>query len=319
MIKQSVEGSGIKTFAALCVGQLVSLIGSGLSGFALSVWVYQQTQSITQFGMVIFCSVLPNVLISPIAGVFVDRFDRRKVMILSDAGLSFFTLTLALLLMSGHLKVWQVCLCLAMCSMINAFRILAFSVSLSVLVPKEHFSRALGALQFSEAASLVVAPIIAGTLVSIMAMHKLLLIDFASFIFSLIVLLNVAIPRPQVASKPETQKHSLMSQFTFGWRYIRMRPGLLALLFLYACINTNTAIAQMLIQPLVLRLATPAKLATVLSFGAAGILIGSVAMSIWGGPKARIKGVVRFNLLQAASLILAGFYINIPMITVALF
>jgi MFS transporter, DHA3 family, macrolide efflux protein len=319
MIKQGIAGTGIRTFAVLCVGQLVSLIGSGLSGFALSVWVYQRTQSITQFGLVIFCSLLPNVLISPIAGVFVDRFDRRRVMIFSDVGLSLITLILALLLMADRLQVWQVCICLAICSMISAFRVLAFTVSLSLLVPKQHFGRALGVLQFSESTSMIIAPILAGVLVGILAIHKVLLIDFATFIFSLVLLLNIVIPRPQEADKSETQSRSLLSEFTFGWRYIRMRPGLLALLLLYACVNVNTATAQMLIQPLVLRLASPAALATVLSFGAAGVLAGSVAMSIWGGPKSRVKAVLRFNLMQSACLILAGLYLNIPVITAALF
>jgi MFS family permease len=319
MIKSAFDNSGIRTFAVLCVGQLVSLMGSGLTGFALSVWVYQSTQSITQFALVIVFSLLPNILISPVAGVFVDRFDRRKVMIFSDLGMALVTLILALLLMANRLEIWQICICTAIGSMLSAFRILAFTVTLSLLVPKQHFGRALGVLQFSEAASMVVAPIIAGALVSIMAIHNVLLIDFTTFIFSLVLLLNLALPQIQGAPKPDAQERSLMREFTFGWRYIKMRPGLLALLFLYACINVNTATAQMLVQPLVLRLASPAVLATVLSVGAAGILIGSVAMSIWGGPKTRIKGVIGFNLLQAVALILAGFYLSIPVVAAALF
>lgn len=311
--------SGIRTFALLCLGQFVSLTGSALSGFALGVWVYERTQSITQFGLVIFCGLLPNIIISPIAGVFVDRFDRRRVMIFSDLGASLITLGLALLVMANRLEIWHICIGLALCSMLGAFRTLAFMVSMSLLVPKQHFGRAFGMLQFSEATSMIIAPTLAGVLVIAVSMHNLLLIDSASFIFSLVLLLCIAIPQPQETGEPAAHNRPLISEFTFGWRYIRMRSGLLGLLLLYACFNINTSAVQMLIQPLVLRLASPVVLGTLLSIGAAGILIGSVVMSVWGGPKPRIKGVLGFNLVQAVSIILAGFYLNIPVVAAAIF
>jgi len=253
------------------------------------------------------------------AGVLVDRIDRRRVMIFSDLGASLITLGLALLLMANRLEIWHICICLALCSMLGAFRTLAFTVSMSLLVPKQHFGRAFGMLQLAEATSLVIAPTLAGLLVVTMAMHNLLLIDFASFIFSLVLLLFIAIPQPHQTEEPAAHNRSLISEFTFGWRYIRVRSGLLGLLLLYACFNINTSAVQMLIQPLVLRLASPVVLGTVLSVAATGLLLGSAVMSAWGGPKPRIKGVLGFNLVQAVSIILAGFYLSLPVVAAAIF
>lgn len=319
MIRETVGRSGVRTFAALSAGNLVSLVGSGLSGFALSVWVYERTRSIMQFSIVIFCGVLPNVVISPIAGVLVDRFDRRKVMIVADVSAALIAIGLALLLMADKLQLWHICGATAVCSMLGAFRSLAFMVTLTLLVPKEQYGRAVGVLQFSEATSMIITPIIAGVLVATMAIDKVLLIDFATFVFSLAVLLNLTIPRPQNTDASQGERRTMFSEFTFGWRYLRMRPGLLGLLVLFAMVNINTSTVEVLIRPLVLRMGSAALLGTVLSVGAAGVLTGSVLMTLWGGPKSRIKGLLGFNLVQAASVVLAGLFLNIISITVAVF
>jgi DHA3 family macrolide efflux protein-like MFS transporter len=98
--------SGMKVFFVIWLGQLVSLVGSGLTGFALGLWVYQRSGSVTQFAFIALFTVLPNILLSPVAGVLVDRWDRRRTMILSDAGAALSTLAVAILFLTGHLEAW---------------------------------------------------------------------------------------------------------------------------------------------------------------------------------------------------------------------
>src|SRR5882762_1627555 len=83
---QHTTARGMKVFATIWFGQLVSLIGSGLTNFALGVWVYQRTGSVTQFALIALCATLPGIMLSPLAGVLVDRWDRRRAMIFSDCG-----------------------------------------------------------------------------------------------------------------------------------------------------------------------------------------------------------------------------------------
>ena len=73
-------------FVVVWLGQLVSLVGSGLTSFALGLWVYERTGSVTLFALISLFAVLPGVVLSPLTGVLADRWDRRWVMVLSDTG-----------------------------------------------------------------------------------------------------------------------------------------------------------------------------------------------------------------------------------------
>lgn len=96
---------GIGVFLLVWFGQLISLIGSGLTSFALGVWVYKRTGSVTQFSLILLFALLRSILISPVAGALVDRWNRRKCMIVSDLGAGITTVAIALLLATGNLKL----------------------------------------------------------------------------------------------------------------------------------------------------------------------------------------------------------------------
>ena len=100
--------SGTRTFLTVWFGQLISTLGSGLTGFALSVHIFQKTGSASQLGVAMLATILPSLLISPLAGALVDRWDRRWVMIASDVGAALSTLAIWALLASGHLQVWHI-------------------------------------------------------------------------------------------------------------------------------------------------------------------------------------------------------------------
>src|SRR5215467_16054739 len=110
---QERTAAGILIFILVWFGQVVSLLGSGLTGFALGVWVYRRTGSATQLSVVAVCTRLPAILFSPLAGALVDRWDRRLAMIFSDAGAGVSILTIALLMVTGHLSLWHICAAMA--------------------------------------------------------------------------------------------------------------------------------------------------------------------------------------------------------------
>src|SRR5512142_2579964 len=97
---QQAMPKGTRSFFTIWFGQSISLIGSGLTGFALGIWVYQRTGSVTEFALISLFTTLPAIVFSPMAGALVDRWDRRRAMILSDSGAGACTLTIALLLFS---------------------------------------------------------------------------------------------------------------------------------------------------------------------------------------------------------------------------
>src|SRR5690349_12918291 len=97
-----------KNFLTIWTGQLVSLLGSGLSGFALGLWVLRTTGSVTQFALIAGCTLGPRIFLSPVTGALADRWDRRRTMLASELGAGLATLYLAVTMALGHLTVWQI-------------------------------------------------------------------------------------------------------------------------------------------------------------------------------------------------------------------
>jgi len=98
----------MKLFLFIALGQIVSMFGTSLTGFALGYWIYKETGSVSYYTLISVCTLLPNILISPIAGAVADRWDRRKIMIISDTFAAMGTLAIALLLWSGRLEIWHI-------------------------------------------------------------------------------------------------------------------------------------------------------------------------------------------------------------------
>lgn len=316
---QSVIQRGFKSFLLIWFGQLISLTGSGLTGFALGVWVYQHTGSVTQFALISLFSTLPGIVFSPVAGALVDRWDRRWAMILSDSGAGLCTLSIALLLLVGRLEVWHIYIAMTFSSTFSAFQWPAYSAATTLLVPKEQLGRASGLVQLSEAVSQIASPLLAGTLVGVIQVQGIILIDFATFLFAVITLLIVRVPKPEITAEGKAGQGSLLREAAYGWTYILARHGLLGILLFFAVTNFTSGIVGVLFTPLVLNFSTPAILGMLLSIGGLGFLAGSLTMSTWGGPKLRVGGILSFSVLQGMALFAAGFPPNVAIIGVAAF
>jgi len=298
---------GFRTFLIIWAGQVVSLTGSGLTGFALGVWVYQRTGSATQFALIALFTALPGILFAPFAGALVDRWDRRWAMILSDAGAGLCTLVVAILLALNRLEVWHIYALMALSSTFSAFQWPAYSAATTMLVPQEQLGRASGLVQMGQAFAQIASPVLAGVLMGVIHIQGVIFIDFATFLVALTTLLSVRIPRPKVTAEGEEGRGSLLHEAAYGWHYIVARRGLLALLLFFAANNFVMGIVQVLFTPLVLSFTTAAVLGAILSAGGLGFLAGSLVMSAWGGPKVRMKGIYAFALMQGFVLFLAGF------------
>jgi DHA3 family macrolide efflux protein-like MFS transporter len=227
----------MRVFIIIWLGQLVSLVGSGLTSFALGLWVYQHTGSVTQFALIGLFTMLPSVALSPLAGALADRWDRRWVMILSDTGAGLSTLMMALLFFAGRIKVWHIYLAAGASAAFAAFQWPAYSAATTLLVSKENLGRANGMVQFGRAASEILAPVLAGVLVLTIQVRGVLLIDFATFLFAITTLLMVRFPRPEITAAGQASKGSLWREAAYGWTYIAARPGLLGLLIFFAAVN----------------------------------------------------------------------------------
>ncbi|WP_246162866.1 MULTISPECIES: MFS transporter [Brasilonema] len=309
---QSTLDRRMLVFALIWLGQLVSLFGSGLTSFALGIWVYQRTGSATQFALISLFTTLPGILISPLAGALVDRWDRRWTMILNDAGAGFSTLLMALLLFANQLNVWQIFLGISAISTFNAFQLPAYTVATTLLVPKQHLGRASGMVQVADATAQILSPTVAGLLVVTLHIQGVMLIDVATFAFSLVTLLLVRFPRPETTTEGKKGQGTLLHESAYGWSYITARPGLLGLLIFFAGSNFVMGVVSVLVTPLVLAFGPVALLGTVLSVGGSGMLLGSLVMTVWGGGKRRIYNVLTFTFLGGLCIFFSGLRPSVP-------
>ena len=308
--------SGLRDFLLLWSGQVVSLVGSGLTAFALGVWVYRETGNVTLFSLIATSAALPAVLLSPIAGVLVDRFDRRWMLVLSDAGAALATLGLLVLFATERLELWHIYLLVGLNAAFTTLQFPAFGSSITLLIPKQHFGRASGMMQFGFSGAQVLAPLVAGALIVRIPLPAILALDLATFAVAVVLLLFVRIPRPP---RRTDERPGLWSEAAYGWRYIRQRPGLVSLLLYFAMLNLVIPMATVLTTPLVLSFATAAHLGLVLSLGSAGLVAGSVAMTAWGGPRRRMLGILGFAPVASLGMLLAGLRPAVATVAAGLF
>ena len=297
---------GMRTFLIIWFGEMISLVGSGMTSFALAVWIFQRTGQATPFAITALMSSLPRIVLAPIAGSLADRWNRRKLMMLADSGDALVTLAAAGLLFTSQLEIWHIYLIAFASAAFAAFQEPAYMASVATLVPKENLARASGLTYVSQSMEMILAPVLAGVFFLAIGLHGVILIDFATYLFAIGALLIVRIPQPEARTAEETTRSSIWADALYGWGYLRARAGLFGLLLFFALVNFLLNLATVLTGPLVLSFGTPASLGTVEATFGLGLLAGSLVMSAWGGPRKRIQAVAGFIGLGSLGLLVAG-------------
>jgi DHA3 family macrolide efflux protein-like MFS transporter len=319
MSKDGAEQAGsVSTFVLTWLGQIVSLIGSGLTRFALGVWVYERTGSVSLFALILLFGILPGILVSPIAGTLVDRSNRRTVMLLSDSGSALSVLALFLLHLAGQLELWHIYAAVAVSSTMESFQAPAYTAAITQLIPRRHHTRASGMVNFAQAAGDILSPLLGGILMVAIGIRGVMLVDFATFLFALAMLAVVRFPElPRAAAG--AARTPFGEQVLYGWRWIAARRGLLGLLVMYASLNLFSGMAYASMTPMILDFSSPAALGMILGTGGAGMLAGSLVMMTWGGPKRRVRGILAFGVLLGFCVVLTGLRPSVALVAAAAF
>jgi MFS family permease len=311
------DSHSLRSFFIIWIGQLVSLVGSQLTGFALGVWVYDQTHSVMLLAITQVAFQAPQIILSPLAGVLADRWDRRTAMIVSDFGAGLAVLVAAVLYINDLLEPWMVIPINLWMSSFSAFMWPAYTASITLLVPKEQYGRANGFVQLGEALTQIAGPALAGVFYVTIRLGNMALIDFASYLFSVILMiLFVRIPRPLQTEDGRQGKGSMWQEMRFGWDYIRARRGLLSLLMFFLATNFLGGIMGPLFMPLILDNWKADVLGYLSTVMGVGMLVGTLVMSAWGGGKRKIYTLLGAGVISSIFLTLVGVRISIPLIAV---
>ncbi|MFG1677080.1 amino acid adenylation domain-containing protein [Micromonospora sp. NPDC049282] len=292
----------LAVFYLVAVGQLVSLVGSGLTAFGMGLWVYQRTGSVSLFATATVLALLPAVVLSPIAGALADRWDRRRIMVLADCLAATGTVSLALLLWLGQLHLWHILTAITVTAVATAFQQPAYQAAVTQLVPKRYYGRANGIVSLGTATSTVLAPLVGGALVLAVGLRGIVVIDLVTFAVAVTVTLSVRFPDTLFVRREEPFRREVLG----GWRFIVRRHGLVALVVLVASLNYFFALVEVLVTPLTLSFGDPAVLGRVLAASGVGMVVGSVLMGVWGGTARRTTGILAGVVLLGVSLLTVG-------------
>lgn len=297
----------MRTFFIVWGGQLISVLGTGLTQFGIFFFVFAETDSVTSLAVVILAASIPAILIGPIAGTIVDRIDRRWAMIASDSVAGMASIALAILWMTGNLELWHIVVTAVISSIGQSFQEPAYMATIPLIVPKDQLNRANGMVNALQALGIVVAPVLAGVLIVTVGLGGILIIDVVTFAAAVVTLLIVRFPRPESSDDPEAPGNgSLLGETVAGFRYLKVRSGLLVFLFVASVLNFLLGFTNVLTFPLILSFTNEAVMGTVLSSVGVAMLVGSIVSSTWKGPEHRIRFILGMVALGGIFIGLSG-------------
>ncbi len=302
--------SGMLGFSLVWIGQIVSVLASGMTAFAMTIYMYQQTHSATAMGFVQVAYITPFLLMSPIAGVMVDRYNRKLMMMVSDIAGGLATLSLFILYFTGYLQYWHLYIAVAISGIGTTFQWPAYSAAISTMVTKEQYGRANGMMSLIEAGPGVLSPFLAGALIPLIKIGGILFIDAITFGIAILALSMVFVPQPPRTADGQQAQGGFWKEAAFGFKYIFARPSLLGLQMVFFFGNLFAGIGFVILAPMLLARTgqNTVALGSVESAASIGMVIGGIGMSVWGGFKKRVHGVLLGWMISSiAGSIIFGF------------
>ena len=282
----------VPLFFTIWTGQTLSWVGSAVAQFGLVWWVTEKTGSATVLAVATLLSMLPGVVLGPLVGALIDRWNRRIVMLVADGIIALISLWLAYLFWVGSMQIWHLYVVMVVRAIGGTFHWPANQASISLMVPKEHLPRIGGLNQTIGGAVNIISPPVGALLLQIMPLHWIMMIDVITAVFSVLPLLFIIIPQPDKApavASTVSAISSIWEDIKEGFRYIWNWSGLFWLLILVMLINFFVNPAMSLVPILVTRhfQGGALELGWLNASWGVGMLIGGLLLGVWGGFRKR--------------------------------
>lgn len=274
--------SELRSFLILWGSQTVSELGTAMTNYALIVWVYNQRGDASSLTLMTICAFLPTILFRFIAGALADRWDKKRIMLLSDLAAACGTAAILALYAFSALRLWHLYVINVLLSFMNAFQVPASFVATSLLVPPRHYTRVSGLQAFAGSVVTILAPALGSSLLALGGMTVVLLFDLASFAVAFFVLLFL-IRLPAAESGREKRGEPFLKSCVEGIRYLRDHPAILHLTLFFAVVNFLAKMGNDgMLAPFILGRSgnNQQALGLVQSAASLGILAGSLAVTV---------------------------------------
>ena len=238
-----------RTFSIIWVGQFLSLLSSSAVNFAIIIWLSIETGSAEVLAYAAIAALLPQTLVGPVAGVYVDRWDRKLTMILADGFIAGCTLAMSLLFYFGYIELVFIYGLLAMRSIGSAFHLPAMQASIPLLAPASELLRISGINQMIQSVSAIAGPALGALAIGLMDIGYVLLLDIAGAVLAIVSLLLVSIPNPVRDADTRPSLRQVWRDIGLGVRTVTSNQGL-SYLFLFSILATFCIMPVAVLFPL---------------------------------------------------------------------
>ncbi|MDR2023782.1 MAG: MFS transporter [Hungatella sp.] len=299
------EKNSFRRFLILNVSQSISLVGSGLTDFALSYYILQGVMKsggqISQYTILYFIMYLPGIIVAPFIGTLVDRSNKKYILVASDTIAAVGSLAILLVYMHDRLQIGHIYAVVLIKALASAFQTPSFQASISILVAKKDYGKAVGLAQVGEAVNRIISPLLAGILFYYTSLEIIIIIDLVCYFIAFILIAPCRMAQLKV--KQEKMKLWFLKDCRMGFEVLKKDKLLVSLLGLFVFNNFLISVIQVLVQPLVYvmneqngtLISNSLALGIVMTCGGVGMMISSIIMGITGGPQNRISAILIFN------------------------
>jgi len=297
------------TFFKFWSTQALSIIGSGLASFAVVWWITESTGSSTILATLSLASLLPGILLGPVAGAMVDQFNRKRIMIIADAVSALMAVLLVMLFWTDSIQIWHICVMNIVRALAGVLQFPAVQSSTSLMVPKEHLARVAGLNQALQGISMVATPPLGALLLSLLPIHVILGIDVLTASIAIYLLFSIFIPQPSTHQSVANITATVWQDMRAGFAFLKEWPALINVMCIAALLNMVLVPAFTLVPILVTKhfSGSAFQLGWINAAYGLGIIGGGVLLGVWGGFKRRIFT----SLLGLAGLGIGSFMIGI--------
>ena len=290
----------MKNFYKLWLGELISNIGSGMTAFALSVYIYEKTGSVSYVSLITLLSFMPSIVLSPIGGLLADRYDRRLLMIIGDLFSGLGLVYILWSIQAGEKSIVPIFIGITFSSIFTSLLEPSYRATLTDILEEENYAKASGLIQVAGSAKYLISPVIAGMILSVADIRVILLLDILTFITTCLMIFLV---RKSINSEMKNYKKDSFKGLLEGLFIIKKNRGVYSLVIIMFFVCFFMGFIQILIRPMILALSSVKTAGMMESLCAVGLLIGSLWIGIAGIKK-------NYSKILAVSCFFCGIFMS---------
>ncbi len=306
----------MKKFMIIWIGELISSIGSGMTAFALSIYVFKMTGSVSSVSIIVLAVFLPTILLSPLGGVLADRYDRRMLMLIGDL---FSGLGVVYILWNIHIGINTIVPIIIEATFNGIFVALlepSFKATITDLLSKEDYTKASGMIQIAANSRYLISPFLAGMLLVIYDIRLILILDICTFFVTVI---TISLVRKSIAKPLKKEKRGILIEIKEGFAILKSHTGIRTLVILMSAVCFFIGFVQTLAIPMILAISNEKTLGFLESACAMGMLVGSVIIGIFGIKNKHVRCLSLAGMSASIFMTITGMSVSLYIIGIGMF